>query len=61
MANSMEIIVKKISNKNTKKIAHINSNQEITKNISSKKMIKTMTNVTTVSWTCEEWTKDSIY
>ena len=51
MANSMEIIIKKISSKNTKKIAHINSNQEITKNISSKKMIKTMTNVTTVSWT----------
>lgn len=51
MANSMEIIVKKMSKKDIKKIAHIKSNQEITKNISSKKMIKTMTNVTTVSWT----------
>lgn len=44
-----------------KKITHINSNPEITKNIIKKKTTKTATNVTIVSWTCVEWTKDSIY
>lgn len=55
----MEKDFKKISN--IKKITHINSNQEITKNISQKKTTKTVTNVTIVSWTCVEWTKGSIY
>lgn len=55
----MEKDFKKISN--IKKITHINSNQEITKNISKKKTTKTVTNVTIVSWTCEVWTKDNIY